>query len=66
MKQNSLFPALFGLRPEIAVSALPAPVSLLGVGGVAVHAYSLVKEPVLSLFETCHLDSSGLPIIEVI
>ena len=54
MKQYSLFPALFGFGPEVAVSAFPALCSPHGVCGVAVHAYSFVKEPVLSLFETCH------------
>jgi hypothetical protein len=54
VKQNSLLPALFGFGPEVAVTALPALGRLNGVGGVAVHAYSLVKEPGLSLFETCH------------
>ena len=56
---ESLLPALFGLGPKVAGPALPALVSLLGVGGVAGHANGLVKEPCLGLFEACHFYSSG-------
>ena len=49
-----LLPALFGLGPKVAVSALAALGRSLRVGGVAVHADGLVKESALCLFKTCH------------
>ena len=57
-EEASLLPALFRLRPKVAVSALAAFLSALGVGSVAVHTDGLVQKSALSLFEACHLISS--------
>ena len=53
--ESLLLPALFCLRPQVAVSAFAALGRLERVRRIAVHADGLVKEPVLSLFETGHL-----------
>ena len=49
-----LLPALLSLRPKVAVSALAALGCALRVGGIAVHADSLVEKSALCLFKTCH------------
>src|SRR5574344_410615 len=58
---SSLLPALFCFRPEVAVSAFTTFGRIFRVSGVAAHTDRLVQQSALSLFEACHLISSGQP-----
>ena len=55
-----LLPRFLGLGPEVRVPALPASCCLRGVRGVAFHAYLLVKQSCVSLWESCHFQHLGL------
>ena len=55
---SSLLPALFRLRPEIAVTAFATFLCAFGVRSIAVHTDGLVQKSALCLFEACHLISS--------